>query len=48
MHVRDLSMPSILKLFLTAAEKKVSLSRNKKLHYTLVLWFFDQVGKFLS
>ena len=34
-----------MKSFLAAAEK-VSLFREKKLHYTLVLWFFDLVGKF--
>ena len=37
MQVRDLSTPDILKLFLTATEKTVSLLfRNKKLYYTLV------------
>ena len=41
MHVCILSLPGILKLVLTAAEEKVSVFRNKKLHYTLALWFFD-------
>ena len=30
------------------SRKKVSLFRNKKLHYTLLSWFFDKVGKFAS
>ena len=33
MYLRDLSMPDILKLFSTEAEKKVYLFRNKKQHY---------------
>ena len=41
MHVHDLSMTGLLKLYLTASKKKVSLFRNKKLHYTLGSWFFD-------
>ena len=35
-RVRDLSLPGILKLFLTVAEKMFSLFQSKKMHYTWV------------
>ena len=42
MYLRDLSMPDILKLFSTEAEKKVYLFRNKKQHYNLSLQFLTR------